>query len=193
MNSGSDGSRSTLTRIEPQQDSYTVLSPRNRILTVSWNRGKSLGGTISLNLGRIIVVFAFCGILGAGQAFGQPNQACKVQDLTGTYGFTLKGDNLARGVGYIVAGVLTSDGSGNITGSGKQTVAGQVSDAEFTGTYQINADCTGTTHLQFVGGVQSDLYFVLVQDGEEAMMLYVGPGVLENGNAKRVHVARGKP
>jgi len=24
------------------------------------------------------------------------------------------------------------------------------------------------------------------------MMLYVGPGVLENGNAKRVHVARGK-
>ena len=85
-----------------------------------------------------------------------------------------------------------SDGSGNITGSGKQTVGGQVSDAEFTGTYQVNADCTGTTHLQFVGGVQSDLFFVLVQDGEEAMMLYVGPGVLESGNAKRVH-AKGKP
>jgi len=140
-----------------------------------------------------MVVLASCGILCAGQAFGQQNQTCKSQDLKGTYGFTLKGDNLARGVGYIVTGVLTSDGNGNITGSGKQTVGGQVGDAEFTGTYQVNADCTGTTHLQFVGGVQSDLFFVLVHDGDEAMMLYVGPGVLENGNAKRVHAGKGKP
>ena len=139
-----------------------------------------------------MVVLASCGIFCAGQAFGQQNQTCKLQDLNGTYGFTLKGDNLARGVGYIVTGVLTSDGSGNITGSGKQTVGGQVGDAQFTGTYQLNADCTGTTHLQFVGGVQSDLFFVLVQDGDEAMMLYVGPGVLESGNAKRVHAAKGK-
>jgi hypothetical protein len=168
------------------------MQSRDRKRHLREHRCESLGGTISRNLGRIIVVLAFCGIFGAGQAFGQPNQSCKLQDLNGTYGFTLKGDNLARGVGYIVAGVLTADGSGNITGSGKQTVAGQVTDAEFTGTYQVNADCTGTTHLQFVGGVQSDLYFVLVQDGEEAMMLYVGPGVLESGNAKRVHAAKGK-
>lgn len=144
------------------------------------------------NSGRFIVLLALCGVLCAGQAFGQQNQTCKLQDLKGTYGFTLKGDNVARGVGYIVAGILTADGSGNITGSGKQTVAGQVSDAEFSGTYQLNADCTGTTHLQFVGGVQSDLFFVLVQDGEEAKMLYVGPGALESGDAKRVHVAKGK-
>lgn len=91
-------------------------------------------------------------------------------------------------MGYIVAGVLTSDGSGNISGSGKQTVAGLVSDAAFTGTYHVNADCTGTTHLQFAGGVQSDLFFILVQDGEEAMMLYVDNGALESGDAKRVHV-----
>ncbi|HEU4634631.1 MAG TPA: hypothetical protein VFS41_00525 [Edaphobacter sp.] len=129
----------------------------------------------------------------ASPAFGQPNQSCKLQDLKGTYGFTLKGTNLARGVGYIVAGVLTSDGGGNITGSGKQSVAGLVSDASFNGTYQLNADCTGTTHLRFTSGVQSDLYFVLVQDGEEAMMLYVDNGALESGDAKRINVAKGKP
>jgi hypothetical protein len=155
---------------------------------VGINHCETLGGTISLNLGRLTVALASCGILYAGQAFAQPNQPCKLQDLQGSYGFTLKGDNLARGVGYIIAGVMTSDGSGNITGSGKQTVAGQVSDAEFTGTYQLNADCTGTAHLQFVGGVQSDLFFVLVQDGQEIKMLYTGPGVLESGDAKRVHV-----
>lgn len=95
-------------------------------------------------------------------------------------------------MGYIIAGILTSDGSGNITGSGKQTVAGLVSDTVFNGTYQLNADCTGTTHLQFAGGVQSDLYFVLVQNGEEAMMLYSDNGALESGDAKRIHVANGK-
>jgi len=114
---------------------------------------------MSLNLGRLIVALASCGILCEGQAFGQGNQTCKLQDLQGTYGFTLKGDNLARGVGYIVAGILTSDGSGNITGSGKQTVGGQVSDAAFTGTYQLNADCTGTTHLQFVNQICSSFSF----------------------------------
>jgi hypothetical protein len=169
------------------------IQPRDGSGPLSQNSCEFLGGNISSNLGRLIVALASCGILCAGQAFCQPNQTCKLQDLNGTYGFTLKGDNLARGVSYIVAGVLTSDGSGNITGSGKQTVGGQVSDAQFTGTYQLNADCSGTTHLQFVGGVQSDLYFVLVQDGEEAMMLYTGPGVLESGNAKRVHTAKGKP
>lgn len=173
--------------MEPQQYSW-IPHPTPKPEAASKRESlRILGGTISPNLGRLIVLLASCGLLCAAPAFGQQNQTCKLQDLKGAYGFTLKGNNLARGVGYIVAGVMTSDGSGNITGSGKQTVAGQVSDAQFTGTYQINADCTGTTHLQFVGGVQSDLFFTLVQDGEEAMMLYVGPGVLESGNAKRVH------
>lgn len=147
---------------------------------------------MSRNVGRLILVLASCGVLFAGSAFGQQNESCNLRDLKGAYGFTIVGKNLDLGVGYILSGLFRSDGNGNFTGSGKQTVGVQATGAKFTGTYQVNSDCTGTAHLRFVDGLQSDLFFILVQDGEEAIILDVGTGVLESGDAKRVQAARHK-
>ena len=94
-------------------------------------------------------IFLFVVLLG-----GTPSaQAahCSLAGVAGTYGFTLSGVvNLPTGAVAIAAvGKAVLDSNGEVSGTEARSVGGGYADETFTGTFTVNADCTGTTTLQF--------------------------------------------
>jgi hypothetical protein len=137
---------------------------------------------------RMIVLVAVC--IAGPQAFSQNLQRCSNHDFNGAFGFNLKGTNFGIGL-YAIVGRMSSDGDGHFTGAGAQSVNGTIAQSTFTGTYVVNADCTGTAQLTFdTSGLQDTLSFVLVNDGDELLFLDIGGGTVETGSAKKQFHAR---
>ena len=110
---------------------------------------------------------------------------CTVKTLTGAYGFSVRGTNLRVGE-FAIVGDFVSDGSGTFQGSATQSVNGTISRNTLTGTYTVEADCTGTANLAVTGGNKSTMRFVIVSGGAEVFLLVVDPGIIESGTAKRI-------
>jgi hypothetical protein len=89
---------------------------------------------------------AFVGMAPPAQA-GQ----CNLGSSAGAYGFTLSGVViLPTGPVPIAAiGRANLDAAGNVSGTESRSVGGGFADETFTGTYTVNADCTGTTTIRF--------------------------------------------
>jgi hypothetical protein len=106
---------------------------------------------------------------------------------------TLKGTFSQRGTGYITSpasmagpianvGTLTFDGNGRVTGSIVNSIngvtvppTGTLSEA---GTYQVNADCTGTYTVQITGVGPGHAYFVIDDNRNGIQILTTDPGVV---------------
>jgi hypothetical protein len=98
-------------------------------------------------LGAILLAaFSLAGLSPAAVA-----RSCSTAKTAGNYGFTLTGVvNLPTGAVPIAAvGRAALDSNGNVSGTEARSVGGGFADETFTGTYTVNADCTGTTTLQF--------------------------------------------
>lgn len=141
-------------------------------------------------IGMIIAEFAF---LVAGPAIAvqasdddTPDlieaRACSDAALSGTYGFTFDGEILRSDVTRVAefagVGVETFDGHGSIS-SGRiiGTNNGQPFMRTFTGTYSINADCTGTKTIS-INGQLSHYALVIVAHGREIKTAETDPGTL---------------
>ncbi len=127
-------------------------------------------------LAAALVLLAF-----AGAASAQAG-TCSNASLRGNYGFTISGEILpAPGVVVPVAGVAMThfDGEGNLsqvdfvmrggssaTPPGSPLTANGFRSSE-TGTYTVNADCTGTAEIHFSDGSEIDLKLVVVNRGSE--------------------------
>ncbi|MGC2698035.1 MAG: hypothetical protein WA738_19790 [Candidatus Angelobacter sp.] len=119
-------------------------------------------------------------------AFSQTDRQCSNADLGGDYGFTFHGTNLELKVSFIIIGRFEADGKGIFKGTESESVNGKTARGPFTGTYAINPDCTGSAILRFEkSNVEAKLDFVLVEDGNEVLILDVGGGNVESGEAKR--------
>ncbi|HVT97643.1 MAG TPA: hypothetical protein VHE33_09060 [Acidobacteriaceae bacterium] len=121
-------------------------------------------------------LLVLAGLYGAGYANAQStSRYCNDWLITGVYGFTIEGTKLAGPgpTGAQVGVALTEfDGRGTLRQIDAVTIAGvQVSDfthAVATGTYTVNADCTGTFTINFTDGRPSvSTYFVVVDNGSE--------------------------
>jgi hypothetical protein len=110
---------------------------------------------------------------------------CTAKTLTGAYGFSVRGTNLRVGE-FAIVGHFVSDGSGSVQGSAAQTVNGTISRGAITGTYTVEADCTGTASLTATGGNKTTMNFVIVNGGADVFLLVVDPGIIESGTAKRI-------
>ncbi len=76
---------------------------------------------------------------------------CSLAGVAGKYGFTLNGVVITPGgpVPIAAVGKAVLDAAGNSSGTEARSVGGGYADETFTGTYTVNADCTGTATLQF--------------------------------------------
>jgi hypothetical protein len=102
--------------------------------------------------------------------------ACSKRSLRGHYGSTITGqfgqapDPLIPLEGLALAHF---DGKGNLSQVDFTVVNGVPSGSDFsqvgdqTGTYTVNADCTGTATINFPNGQQLDLKLVVVKGGRE--------------------------
>jgi len=76
---------------------------------------------------------------------------CSFGSSAGGYGFTLSGVVIlpTGAVPIAAVGRANLDAAGNVSGTESRSVGGGFADETFTGTYSVNADCTGTTTLRF--------------------------------------------
>ena len=124
-----------------------------------------------------------------GTTVGQPTSVT-------TTGAFVSGATGSLGTPFNLLARFVADGSGMLTTdfAGQQSTTGQ----SVTGSYAINADCTGTAHLVDAAGIARNISFVFVN---QAAQCYIGgspqgsarqaldfvfsdPGVMGNGTAQ---------
>ena len=144
---------------------------------------------VSMVASRLMMV---CSVLVSGSfAWAQTTSgACTDQILRGDYGFTIEGVALpAPGVALPVRGVAmtTFDGDGKLTQVDHVVFNGIPPALDWTkgtGTYHVNADCTGTARIDIPStGDFLNLRFVVVGHGKEIHIVVTAPF---NGPARTV-------
>jgi len=107
--------------------------------------------------------------------------ACSNATLRGDYGLLvsgIRGAGPGRSESFVGTGIHTYDGHGGFTGM--DSTHGQLTGADrnrpVTGTYEVNADCTGAAML-FISGVPFPIEttFVIVDNGEEVKEAVMSP------------------
>jgi len=122
---------------------------------------------------------------GLGAAYAQSDSpACNNTLIRGNYGFTVQGNKLAGmgGTGLQVGVAMTEfDGKGGLSQIDTVTIDGKVV-ADFThtpatGSYAVNADCTGTFTINVTDGRPPVVAnFVVVANGDEIDTVVVSAG-----------------
>jgi hypothetical protein len=102
--------------------------------------------------------------------------SCSNSSLQGNFGFQFKGDII--GLGPIAGvGVTTYDGAGNFTGKDNINVNGfPVLSLAESGTYSVNADCTGIQTVNQADGNVVHTTFVIM--GKQVFQVQTDPGAV---------------
>ena len=135
-------------------------------------------------------VFSLPAILlaAASNSNGQPvSHVCKNATLNGPYGYLMTGQVFLTNAGFVSyadSGSLTWDGSSKITGSSTLNVDGQSSSRTFTGTYTVNADCTGSVAFTDSLGNSGNLNMVIIESGVEIRLIEADSAAVISGDAK---------
>jgi len=122
-------------------------------------------------------------VTSAASAPGGQSGACSNATLRGEYGFTITGQILAGPAAGPVAGVAMEffDGRGNLTQLDHVAHNGNPPAVQWrpaTGTYTINANCTGTEEIDFTDGSPSlHLSMVVLRFGREIRVVVNDPGI----------------
>jgi hypothetical protein len=121
-----------------------------------------------------------------------PAQAahCSMAKVAGSFGYTTSGF-VATPTGAFVpaaaAGRIVFDQHGNVSATQTRVVAGSPLDETHSGTYSVNADCTGS----FTVVVQPDtrtstVNLVWTGDGNGASAVFTNPGFVLTATARRI-------
>jgi hypothetical protein len=132
--------------------------------------------------GGLIVTCLFVG----AAATAQGQEACSAQMLNGAFGFHINGTNVALNVGFAMVGRFDANGNGEFSGSATESSGGDVGKISLSGTYSVEADCSGSAVLTFENGATAHLDFVLTDSGNEALIIDSDSGTIESGGAKRI-------
>ncbi|MCI0389147.1 MAG: hypothetical protein MOB07_10345 [Acidobacteria bacterium] len=112
---------------------------------------------------------------------------CSAGTLKGRYGSSVTGTLAGLGPVWIV-GWSDFDGIGSFTAADTASLNGAISNRSYSGTYQVNADCTGS--LKFVlpppRVLERNFNFVLVDGGKEGFAIETDPGTGISGVFKRL-------
>jgi len=111
---------------------------------------------------------------------------CSLNGAAGKYGFTLTGVVITQAGAIPIAAVggANLDASGNATGVESRSVGGGFADETFTGSYTVNADCTGTATLQFFESgqlVRTSILSIVFDNNEKEIRMVQKSLQLPNG------------
>ena len=113
---------------------------------------------------------------------------CSVASLNGSYGYTMTGplyDNVGDLFFIAAAGKIAFDGGGNIAGTDTISFDGSIGHRTYTGTYTINADCTGSMNLVTADGNKPAADLVVVNAGKEVEFIQTNTDTVITGTAKQ--------
>lgn len=131
---------------------------------------------------------AFLGLAALAQA-----QNCSNASWVGTHFFLVSGTGPnstgTLTVPYVQLGKLVADGKGKTSGTATEDANGFVVQLSLTGTYSVNADCSGTQTLTITpAGAKSRVStstFQLIEGGRQKITATVDPGYVITGQAYR--------
>ncbi|MEP7304447.1 MAG: hypothetical protein ABJA98_02905 [Acidobacteriota bacterium] len=111
-------------------------------------------------------------------------RACSVRTLRGDYGILVSGRRPTSHAGAVESFVGTAirryDGRGGFTqvDSSFGEITGDVKDVPAFGTYEVQADCSGTSAISFPGNpFPVPTHFVIVNHGDEVKDTAPGPTI----------------
>jgi len=141
-------------------------------------------------LSRILPVLLFVLVLAAPQAQAQVTptpQTCDVSTVTGKYLVTVTGSYYdSQYYVYLIAatGFYQFDGAGGFTGSDTISNDGTITRRTITGTYQVNADCTG--NMTITGSDKLTLHAdFAVSTAKNISMVGTDSGTILSGSAAK--------
>ena len=137
---------------------------------------------ISIRSRRVVTLLTLCGVLLSGSLAKAESEDgnCSVRTLRGSYGFSIDGQILAGPRAGLLRGVAMTefDGRGNLRQVDFTTINGVPTGTDWrpaTGSYKVNADCTGTAEIvQGDGSPTLKLRLVVVRDGKEVRTVVEG-------------------
>ncbi len=104
-------------------------------------------------------------------------RACSNATLNGA--FADRDTGLIAGLGQFVGANLEKfDGHGNMSSTGTVSLNGNIVQATATGTYTVNADCTGNYTVQNSLGLTVHAFFVIADGGNELQVVITDPGTV---------------
>ncbi len=140
----------------------------------------------------LIAAFATLALL-IGRFTAQPvaraQGGCSISTFKGAYGLAINGffyfPDGSQGV-YSSAGVAVADGAGGIAGTDTVNVDGTPSRGrQFTGTYTMNSDCTGSMSLKDAKvAAIANLDLVLTNGGKNVALVDFDTDTILNGTAQ---------
>ncbi len=137
----------------------------------------------------LFLLSTFSAILHAQPVVRGPH-TCTNASIAGPYGYTISG-LVVNGDGSFTpdadSGTITSDGNGNLTGFDTDNLGGQIQSQTFTGTYTVNSDCRSSASITSNYGVVRNFNLVIVDNGQEILLIESDAGVVVSGSAKLQH------
>ena len=141
-----------------------------------------------LNRSAVLLIAAVCAApLVAPQVAGAAG--CTNADLRGVYGYQSSGW-LAPAPGqpmlpYAETGQFFVEADGTVSGNGAISFGGQIGTHTFTGTFEVNADCTATSSVVDNRGIAGTFKLVILQSGKNFLFQNVTPLSTTQGRAER--------
>lgn len=166
---------------------YTVKPDCTGTLIASGPNGGSVNFVIVARGSQVLFISLGNGPgpVQSGVGIRVDQSVCSLASLQGTYGFHNTGFFQQGGTSvasspFTTVGIITADGAGNLSGTATASQNGNINQSStITGTYTVNADCTGTL---FTGGGPS-ASFVIVARGSQLLAISVVPGSVESSIA----------
>lgn len=151
-------------------DFNDITNPRNT--HVATRRTRFLRRAIPVGIVAGCAAIAVMTLTRTLSAHDDGDRACQTRTLRGDYGILVSG---IRGAGpgtteqFVGTAIRTYDGTGGFTqvDNSHGALTGARRNVPATGTYVVNADCTGTSMIFFPGApFPVETAFVIVDDGE---------------------------
>lgn len=121
------------------------------------------------------------------------DKGCSNASLNGTFAVTTTGFAVAApdpvGPAFGQISMQTFDGNGATTNAGMSNANGKVGQANNTGTYTVNPDCTGTFTLTVAQG-HSTWFFVIADNWNEIRAICVDPFAVLTKFGRRIYPGR---
>jgi hypothetical protein len=122
------------------------------------------------------------------------SRGCSLARLQGTYGFFEHGRYVGQ-IGQLppgpfpvaIAGSVTDDGAGNLSGTYTGSFGGVIVSAPFTGMYTVNPDCTYSDEFAPGPGLVLHTAGTISGDGmfQETDYIYTDAGIVMSGTSKK--------
>jgi hypothetical protein len=114
----------------------------------------------------------------------QAKTSCTLKSIEGSDGYSVNGSNIGSGP-LAAVGLVSSDGAGNLSATETDSINGTIVRRTITGSYTVNANCTGT--VTFTDNFQqtTHLDFVAVKEADELQFIQTDSGTVTSGIAKK--------